>query len=146
MTTNHPIVLYDGECGLCDRFVQFTLARDSKGVFRFAALQSSIGRDLLEKHGLAEDGLANEEGAAPSTVVVVEGDRAWTRSGAALRVAKRLRMPWPLLYVFVIVPPFLRDAVYRFVAARRYRWFGKVDACRLPSPSTRDRFLDQAAD
>ncbi len=140
MTTNHPIVLYDGECGLCDRFVQFTLARDPKGVFRFAALQSSIGRELLEEHGFV-----SEEGGVPSTVVVVEGERAWTRSGAALRVAKRLRMPWPLAYGFVVVPPFLRDAVYRFVAARRYRWFGKADACRLPSPSTRDRFLDQAA-
>lgn len=128
-----PLVLYDGECGLCDRSVQLILRNDRRGRFRFAALQSDIGRALLERHGLP----AHEV----STVVLVDGERAYTRSRAALRIAGMMDRPWPLLRAFSIVPRPLADVAYNFVARNRYRWFGKVDACMLPPPEVRARFL-----
>ena len=128
-----PLVLYDGECGLCDRSVQLILRHDRRARFRFAALQSELGRALLERHGLPAD--------VVSTVVLVDGDRAFTRSHAALRIAGKMDRPWPLLRAFAIVPRPLRDVVYDFVARNRYRWFGKVDACMLPPPEVRARFL-----
>lgn len=128
-----PLVLYDGQCGLCDRVVQLVVRHDRRGRFRFAALQSEVGRALLERHGLPADAL--------DTFVLVEGGRAFTRSRAALRTAGGLDAPWPLLRVFAIVPRPLADLVYDFVARNRYRWFGRAEACMLPPPEVRARFL-----
>lgn len=128
-----PLVLYDGECGLCNRSVQLILRHDQRGHFRFAALQSELGQALLERHGLPAD--------VVDTVVLVDGGQAFTRSAAALRIAGKMDRPWPLLRAFTIVPRPLRDVAYNFVARNRYRWFGKVDACMLPPPEVRARFL-----
>ena len=129
-----PVVLFDGVCNLCDRSVQFILDRDRAGVFRFASLQSDTGRALLVDHQLDPDALAS--------VVVVDGDRAFTKSDAALRIAKDLRFPWNMLTAFRIVPRFIRDAVYGWVARNRYRWFGTREACRIPTPDVAARFID----
>ncbi len=128
------IVLFDGVCNFCEGSVRFVLERDAGARFRFAALQSDAGRALLQRVGLAADHL---EG-----LVVVEGDRVYTKSGAALRVARGLPGLWPLLWVFYVVPAVLRDAVYNAFAARRYRWFGRRDSCFVPSAEVRARFLD----
>jgi predicted DCC family thiol-disulfide oxidoreductase YuxK len=128
-----PVVLYDGTCGLCDRSVQLILRHDRRGRFRFAALQSDVGRALLERHGLPVDAL--------DTVVLVEDGRAWTKSTAALRVARRMDAPWPAFGVFRLVPRPVRDFFYDRVAKSRYRIFGRVDACMLPPPEVRARFL-----
>ncbi|HEU4560651.1 MAG TPA: DCC1-like thiol-disulfide oxidoreductase family protein [Longimicrobium sp.] len=128
-----PLVLYDGECGLCNRSVQLILRHDRRGRFRFAALQSELGRTLLERHRLPAD--------VVDTVVLVDGDQAFTRSAAALRIAGMMDRPWPLLRAFAIVPRPLRDVGYNFVARNRYRWFGRTDACMLPPPEVRARFL-----
>jgi predicted DCC family thiol-disulfide oxidoreductase YuxK len=128
-----PVVLYDGTCGLCDRSVQLILRHDRRGRFRFAALQSDIGRALLEKHGLPVDAL--------DTVVLVEDGRAWTKSSAALRIARRMDAPWPALRALTLVPRPVRDFFYDRVAKSRYRIFGRVDACMLPPPEVRARFL-----
>jgi predicted DCC family thiol-disulfide oxidoreductase YuxK len=128
-----PVVLYDGTCGLCDRSVQLILRHDRRGRFRFAALQSDIGRALLEKHGLPVDAL--------DTVVLVEDGRAWTKSSAALRIARRMDAPWPVLRALTLVPRPVRDFFYDRVAKSRYRIFGRVDACMLPPPEVRARFL-----
>lgn len=128
-----PLVLYDGQCGLCNHSVQLILKHDARGRFRFAALQSAVGRAVVARHGLPADAI--------DTVVLVEGGRAFTRSRAALGIARRMDAPWPLLRAFAIVPRPLADVVYDFVARNRYRWFGRTDACMLPPPEVRARFL-----
>ena len=132
-TVDGPVVLYDGVCGLCNRSVQLILRHDRRGRFHFAALQSDAGRALLERHGLPVDAL--------DTVVLVEDGRAWVKSGAALRIARWMDAPWPALRVLGIVPRPVRDFLYDRVAKSRYRIFGRVDACMLPPPEVRARFL-----
>jgi predicted DCC family thiol-disulfide oxidoreductase YuxK len=128
-----PVVLYDGTCGLCDRSVQLILRHDRRGRFRFAALQSDVGRALLARHGLPVDAL--------DTVVLVEDGHAWVKSAAALRIARGMDAPWPALRALGIVPRPVRDFFYDRVAKSRYRLFGRVDACMLPPPEVRARFL-----
>ncbi|HEV7589118.1 MAG TPA: thiol-disulfide oxidoreductase DCC family protein [Longimicrobium sp.] len=128
-----PVVLYDGTCGLCDRSVQLILRHDRRGRFRFAALQSDAGRALLEGHGLPTDAL--------DSVVLVEDGRAYVKSRAALRIARWMDAPWPALRVLGFVPRPVRDFLYDRVAKSRYRIFGRVDACMLPPPEVRARFL-----
>ncbi|MBZ0117075.1 MAG: thiol-disulfide oxidoreductase DCC family protein [Sandaracinaceae bacterium] len=129
------IVLFDGVCNLCNGAVQFILDRDPKEYFRFASLQSERGVSLLREHGIAVP-----EGD-PESFVLVENGRAYERSTAALRIARHLRGIYKLLWVFSIVPRPLRDLVYRFIARHRYRWFGKSEVCRVPTPELRARFL-----
>jgi predicted DCC family thiol-disulfide oxidoreductase YuxK len=135
--TNAPsgtaVVLFDGVCNLCNASVNFIIDRDPAGHFKFAALQSEAASGMLAPCG--------PSGEALSSVVLLEEGRCYERSAAALRIARRLSGAWPLLYAFVVVPRPLRDAVYDWVARNRYRWFGKRDACRLPTPELRARFL-----
>jgi predicted DCC family thiol-disulfide oxidoreductase YuxK len=128
-----PVVLFDGVCGLCNRFVDFALRHDRAGRLRFAALQSPAGRALLVAAGLAPDAL--------DSVVLFHRGRAHRESAAALRVLALLGLPWSLAAAGLAVPRPLRDAVYRFVARRRYAWFGRRDACRVPTADERARFL-----
>jgi predicted DCC family thiol-disulfide oxidoreductase YuxK len=129
-----PLLLYDGECGLCDRSVQFILRRDRAGRFRFAPLQAPASRALLGELGYDPDAL-------DSVVLVDEDGRPWRESDAAVRTLARLGYPWRAGAALRIVPRALRDAAYRFVARRRMRWFGGADACRLPAAGERQRFL-----
>ena len=128
-----PLLLYDGECGLCARSVRFVLAKERGPELRFAALQSDFGRAVLARHGLGED---------LSTVVYVDAeDRVHLRSGAALRVAGKLRRPWSWARAMLFVPAFLRDAVYRVIARYRMGLFGGAETCHLPRPGEAERFL-----
>ncbi len=129
------IVLFDGVCNLCNAAVNFIIDRDPRAVFHFAPLQSDIGQALTRQWHLEHE----------DTIVLVEDGRCYVRSTAALRIARRLGGAWPLLSVLLAVPAPLRDAAYRFVARHRYRWFGTRDACRLPTPELRSRFLDDDA-
>jgi predicted DCC family thiol-disulfide oxidoreductase YuxK len=130
----HPVVVFDGVCNLCNWAVNFIIDRDPAGHFRFVAGQAPEGQALLGPLGAAD--------LAASTIVLVEPDgRLYSRSTAALRIARRLRWPWSLLYAWVVVPRPLRDPVYRLVAQHRYRLFGKRDVCRVPTPELRARFL-----
>jgi predicted DCC family thiol-disulfide oxidoreductase YuxK len=131
---DHALVLFDGVCNLCNGTVNFIIDRDPAGYFRFAPLQSAVAQEHLSGTAAASADL--------DTIVLIEDGSAYVRSTAALRIARRLTAPWPLLYLFVAVPRPLRDAVYRLVAANRYDWFGKRDECRLPTPGLRERFLD----
>ncbi len=126
------MVLFDGVCNLCDRSVQFVLHHDRKGEFRFASLQSAAARSLV--------GEATASGLG--SVLLVDEAGVHTKSEAALRIAARLGAPWSWLSVFRLVPRPIRDGVYGFVARNRYRWFGRKDACPLPPPDVRARFLD----
>lgn len=130
-----PVILFDGVCNFCSAAVDFVLARDAGAVFRFAPLQSPTGQALLKKHGLHHVPL--------STLVLVDGDHAYVRSTAALRVAAYLGAPWRVLgWVLWWVPRPLRDAVYSVVAQHRYRVMGRAPACRVPQPHERARFLE----
>ena len=129
-----PIVLFDGECNLCNASVQFIIDRDPRGVFRFASQQGRAGRALLARFGSADE--------VQRSVVLVEGDRLYTRSTAALRIAARLAGPWRLLYAFIVIPRPVRDAVYDWIARNRHRWSGRSPACRIPSAAARGRFLE----
>src|SRR5262245_3620164 len=129
-----PIVLFDGVCKFCNAAINFLLDRDRRGVLRFAALQSDAGQALLRRFGLRRDQF--------DTLVLVEGGRTYFRSTAALRLARHLDFPWRLATALLLVPAFLRDAAYDLLAANRFRWFGRLDACRVPSPEVRGRFLD----
>lgn len=131
----HPVVLFDGVCNLCNGAVQFIIDRDPEGTFRFASLQSERAGALLRAHGL------EPPAGDPESMVLVDGGRVYQRSSAALRIARRLRGGWGLLYGLMIVPSFVRDAVYRLIARNRYRWFGKSEQCRVPTPELRARFL-----
>jgi predicted DCC family thiol-disulfide oxidoreductase YuxK len=129
----HPVLLFDGVCNLCNASVQWVLLRDKKAQFRFAALQSDTGRQLLRTHGLSSETL--------DSVVVVSGGRVLTHSDAPLEIVRLLGGAWSWLYVFRWLPRWLRDGIYRFIAQNRYRWFGKKETCMLPRPEWKDRFI-----
>ncbi|WP_405155716.1 thiol-disulfide oxidoreductase DCC family protein [Paenibacillus sp. FSL K6-0108] len=129
----HPIVLVDGVCHFCQGLTKWIIKRDLEGKYHFASLQSDVAKKLLEKGNLSTDSM--------DTFVLIEDGKYYTRSTAALRLAKGLKFPYPLLYVLIIVPKFIRNAVYNTVARNRYRWFGKDEACMLPTPEIKDRFL-----
>jgi predicted DCC family thiol-disulfide oxidoreductase YuxK len=136
----HPIVLYDGVCGLCNRFVQFVLHRDPSGIFRFASLQSPLAARLLARHGRHTEAL-------DTVYAVVDSDspqeRLLARSDAILFVLAQLGGLWRVAaLVFKLVPRPLRDFAYNAVARRRYRIFGRSEACMIPAPENRARFLD----
>jgi len=124
------IVLFDGVCNLCNGAVQFILARDPGARFQFAALQSETARRLLGTNASLE------------SLALVEAGQVFRKSAAVLRIARKLRFPWTLLYVFVVVPRPARDLIYDWVARHRYGWFGKRDTCAVPTPGVRERFLD----
>ncbi|PFJ42796.1 thiol-disulfide oxidoreductase DCC family protein [Bacillus thuringiensis] len=126
------IVLFDGECNFCDRSVQFIIKRDPIGLFKFASLQSDIGKELLNKYNAPND---------LSSFVLIENNNCYLKSSAALRVSKNLKGAWKLFYFLLVVPKPLRDYFYSIIAKNRYKWFGKKDSCMLPSPEIRKRFL-----
>ncbi|HLP94686.1 MAG TPA: DCC1-like thiol-disulfide oxidoreductase family protein [Saprospiraceae bacterium] len=132
-TNEHPVLLFDGVCNLCNASVQWVLLRDKKGLFRFAALQSEVGQHLLKARGMSGETL--------DSVVVVSGGRVLTHSDAPLEVARLLGGGWSLLYIFRWIPRSIRDGIYRFIARNRYRWFGKQESCMLPRPEWKERFL-----
>ena len=136
----HPIILYDGVCGLCNSLVQFLLKRDKQGRLRFASLQSDFASKVLQRHGIDPKDL--------DTMHVIENydqpnERLLQRSNAILRAGRELGSFWtPLTIVAGVIPRALRDVAYGFVARNRYRVFGKYESCMLPDPNQRSRFLD----
>jgi len=133
MNDEQTIVLYDGVCGFCHSSVQFIIKRDPRRRFRFASLQSDVGRSLAEAHGIDASQL---EG-----LILIDASTAYQKSSAALRIARGLNWPWPVFAALLLVPKMIRDWCYDQFAKRRYRWFGKLDACSIPSADVPDRFL-----
>lgn len=126
------IVLFDGVCNFCNGAVNFIIRHDADKKFRFAPLQSEIGQELKAKHDIGDD---------VDSIVLVENDKAYLHSTAGLRIARTIGGIWSLGYVFIIVPAFIRDWAYKLFAKHRYRLFGRQDACMLPTPDVRERFL-----
>jgi predicted DCC family thiol-disulfide oxidoreductase YuxK len=130
---NKGVILFDGVCNFCNSTINLVMEKDSRNYFVFAPLQSETGRELLARHQI--DPLATD------SIVLIENDQAYTKSTAALRIAKRLKGAYPLLYGAIIIPPFLRNIIYDYVARNRYKWFGKKDACMIPTPEMRAKFI-----
>ena len=137
MDTNSEInnvIFFDGVCNLCNSSVNFVIDRDAKGVFKFSTLQSSFAKRMLEQNGFNSLEL--------ESIVFYSDNKFYKRSRAALEIAKKMSGGWPLMYAFIIVPGFLRDAIYNLIAAKRYQWFGRTDSCRIPTPELESRFFD----
>lgn len=127
-------ILFDGVCNFCNASINFIIDRDSKGIFKFAALQSEVGQELLKKFSL-------KTSRTFDSIVAIEGDKVYQKSDAALEIARRMNGIWKIFYVLKIIPTFLRNPIYDLVARNRYRIFGKTDACRIPTPELKARFL-----
>lgn len=127
------IVLFDGVCNFCNGSVNFVIERDATGYFKFAPLQSEIGQMLLDKYGIDK--------SETDSVILIEEEKAYTHSTAALRIARKLDGLWSFFYIFRFIPRVLRDFIYKLFAKYRYKLFGKKDACMMPTPEIRARFL-----
>lgn len=126
------IILFDGVCNYCNKMVNFALKRDKKDHLLFAPLQSDAGMALREKYGVAPE---------VDSFIFIENDKAYLYSTGALKVSKHLSGGWPLLGALIIIPSFIRNAIYKWVARNRYKWFGQKDACMIPTPAVRRKFL-----
>ena len=129
-----PVILFDGVCNLCNGAVQYVVKHDTDKCFLFASLQSQFGQQVLAAHQLSNTNF--------NSFILLQNGIIFQRSTAALLVAKQLTGVIRLLYWFIIVPRFIRDGVYNIIAKNRYKWFGKKEACWLPTPDLRSRFLD----
>ena len=128
-----PLLLFDGVCNLCNQTVQFIIRHDKKAIFRFASLQSEFAISILKENQLFDNQL--------NSVVLIYENKIYTHSSAPLEVLRLLGGFWQLAYIFKLVPPFFRDAIYRWIARNRYRWFGKEKSCWLPTAELKSRFL-----
>jgi len=133
---DQPVVLFDGVCNLCNDSVRLIVKFDHEGRFLFAPLQSDVARELLDRQGRSPDYF--------DSLVLVDGDETYTKSEAALRIARELDGPFPLLYSLIYLPEDLRDGVYDFVADYRYRVFGRSDECQVPDREIRERFAERS--
>lgn len=127
------IILFDGVCNLCNGAVTFIIARDKKDVLRFAALESQVGGDLLQKYQI--------DPVVTDSIVFISNNKAYIKARAALHITKHLSGLWPLLGVFRILPNVVINSVYEFIARNRYKWFGKKESCMIPTPALRSKFL-----
>jgi predicted DCC family thiol-disulfide oxidoreductase YuxK len=133
LSHQHPIVLFDGVCNFCDATINFLIQRDIQARLRFAPLQEPAGQALLRSLG--------KDTETFDTFLLLDGGQVYQRSTAGLRVLRYLPGAWSWLSGLIVIPAFLRDAVYQIIARNRYRWFGRTDACMIPDASVRGRFL-----
>ncbi|GIN73817.1 hypothetical protein J14TS2_42920 [Bacillus sp. J14TS2] len=126
------IILFDGECNLCNSSVQFIIKHDSTAYFHFASLQGVEGKKLLNQYNVQNDG---------SSMILIEKGKIYRKSTAVLRICRHLNGVWKLAHFLLVVPVPIRNFFYNFIANHRYKWFGKKQSCMLPSPETQKRFL-----
>jgi len=132
MKQQNPIIIFDGECNLCNGTVDFLLKRDSKKQFRFASIQSEAAQLLFRKFQIPSE---------VDSVILIKSNKVYFESDAAIEIAGMLPFPWKMGTIFRIIPKKIRDNIYRRIAKNRYRWFGKRDTCRIPAPSERESFI-----
>ncbi len=131
--STHSIILFDGVCNLCNGAVNFVIKRDPGNVFKFATLQEKKGALLLKMHAIDIQKL--------DSIVLIENEKVYIKSSAALRITKKLSGLWPLFFVLLIIPSFIRDGIYDIIAKNRYKWFGKKEQCMIPTPGLKKKFL-----
>ncbi len=129
----YDIILFDGVCNLCNNAVDFVIKRDKKDRFKFGALQDAASKSILKENKINQDYI--------DSIILVRGDQIFYKSKAALEIAKNLSGLWPVLVVFNVVPSFIRDPIYDWIARKRYSWFGKKETCRIPTPEEKQKFL-----
>lgn len=134
MNNSHQVILFDGVCNLCNSSVQFIIKRDPGAKFRFSSLQSDSAKQLLQQAGI--------DRMKADSVVLFKNAKVYTQSDAALHISKQLSGLWPIMYVLILIPRPIRNAVYNWIARNRYRWFGKKDQCMIPSPELKHRFFN----
>ncbi|WHX98215.1 thiol-disulfide oxidoreductase DCC family protein [Neobacillus sp. DY30] len=127
------IILFDGICNLCNSSVQFIIKRDPTGYFKFASLQSETGQRLLQQYKVNKQ---------IDSLVVIENQKLYMKSSAALQICRNLNGCWRLLSILRVLPPIFRDFLYDLIAKNRYNWFGKMESCILPTEEMKKRFLD----
>ncbi len=130
---SQPIILFDGVCNLCNSSVNFIIDHDPGKIFKFTSLQSETGQKILTEF--------QDKPMELNSVVLYQNDQIYLKSTAALKIAGKMSGLWFLMGIFWIVPPIIRNLVYDFIARNRYQWFGKMDACRMPTPELKDRFI-----
>ena len=128
------IILFDGVCNLCNGSVNFILDRDKKNRFKFASLQSAEAQELLKAFHLPTD--------VYESIILIQNGKLRKKSSAILHICRQLDGLWPLLFGFIILPGFMRDFAYDVIAKNRYKWFGRSESCRIPTPELRKRFLE----
>ena len=133
MIEKKSVILFDGVCNLCNASIDFILKRDEKNRFLVGALQEEAGKKLLSKFEVNPEYL--------DSIVLIEDEKIYFRSTAALKIAKNLPGLWPLFHGFIFLPTRLRDGIYDWIGKNRYRWFGKKNTCRLPTPEEKSKFL-----
>lgn len=131
---SQSVIIFDGVCNFCNSSVNFIMKRDVEGKFMFTANQSEAGQKILKENNVNVENI--------STFFLYEKGVIYSKSTAALKVARQLPFAWNLLYGLIVIPAFLRDSIYDFIAANRYNWFGKKESCRIPTPIERSRFLN----
>ncbi len=129
------LILFDGVCNLCNASVLYVIKRDKKDLFRFAPLQSSVGKQIIKKFDI-------DSTLTDSILLYESGQGVSYKSTAALKIASKLTFPTNLLSIFIIIPSLFRDWIYNFIAKNRYKWYGKKDACVIPTPKLKTKFLD----
>ena len=129
-----PIILFDGVCNFCNSAINFLIRQDKKKQFLFAPLQSETGQKLKRLYNLSS--------IAPDSFILIDGNHAYLRSSATLKVLSKLPWYWRWTQAFWIVPGFIRNAIYNVIARNRYRWFGRKESCMIPGPEVKARFLD----
>lgn len=127
------LIVFDGVCNWCNAWVDFTITHDPHAKFKFGTLQSEPAQQILTSLRLSTEGF--------ETFLLLEQGRVYTKSTAVLKIMRQLSGLWSLLSIGIVIPRPLRDAIYDYVARRRYRWMGKADTCRVPTPAERDRFV-----
>jgi predicted DCC family thiol-disulfide oxidoreductase YuxK len=130
---NHKIILFDGVCNFCNRMVNFAIRNDKKAKLKFAALQSDAGQRLTKDFAIPP---------TADTIVFIEKGKAYTYANASIRICKYLDWPAKLLYAFIIVPSFISQPFYKWIARNRYKWFGKKEECMVPTAEVRERFIE----
>lgn len=133
LNNNFRLVLFDGVCNFCDASVNWIIKHDKKNKFKFATLQSEIGKKMMLQYGI--------DPAKTDSAVLIENNSAYIKSTAVLKIAKQLNALYPLAYGFIIIPKFLRDAVYDFISRNRYKWWGKKDSCMIPTKEIKEKFI-----
>lgn len=128
-----PIILFDGICNLCYGVVQFIIKHDPNKIFLFTSLQSEAGQNLLKEYQLPT--------ANFNSFILIQEGKIYDKSSGALKVARQIKGAWSWLYIFIIIPKFIRDGIYKRIAQNRYKWFGKTETCMLPTPELKARFL-----
>ncbi len=131
---SQKIILFDGVCNLCNSTIQKVIENDHENQFKFASLQSKFGQKFLEDNYLGRDEF--------KSMILVDGDKFYTKSDAALRIGKELSGIYKLSGLLFIFPKFIRNSVYDFISGNRYKWFGKRESCWLPTPELQQKFIE----